>query len=373
MSRITGSKKTAHTVLIVCEGKNTEPSYFESLESYIRDKYSDHYPNGITFDIFPIGPETQEAIKQESELFSRKKTTRVVKNAEQIINEDIEEEYSPAPIRWVRYAQKQSINVGYNQVWSVFDYDNRSASHIEKSFNQAETATTDGIDKVQIAYSSYSFEYWILLHYELYEKYLGFSECKDEKREPIACGTKAHSDDCNGNKCLTGYLYLNDPKVGSILKTEESTFPYIKENMRKACIRAKYMRTLHSKETTNKWEMKPVTTMDEMLESLIPGLNNITWHLATNEIVFTNWKISWSRNESLLTIKLITNGRETVLINAYNICLYDEKLDHDGVNQRILKQGQGEYDIVEIDISKLDIIPCYISIKKGVDTHFSKL
>lgn len=372
MRRIVGAKKTGYSVLIVCEGVNTEPAYFESLESYIRINYSEHYKDGIAFEIFPYGPEVLEEFEKEDELFSRKKNTRVIRHSEQEINDDIEEEYYAAPVRWVRYAQINSINSGYNQVWSVFDYDNRQIDHIKKSFELAKEPVENGINEVQIAFSSYSFEYWILLHYTLYESYLGSSECKEGKNS-ILCGTKIHADDCEGQKCLAGCIYLFDSEVGGILKTKKSTFPFIESSMKNAHIRAEYMKELHSLNTTNIWEMHPVTTMNKMLEYLIPDFGGVKWHLNINEFIFKNWTLFFFTDGINLNARLITNGKETILIPTNGISILDENFDKKEYNSRIYITDEGESDVLVMNLSEIPFIPKFASVKFGSQTNYIKL
>ena len=96
------------TVLIVCEGKNTEPSYFEQFRV-----------STVTIKTVGVG----------------EGTTRLVEQAKKIAN-----------------------NKTYEQVWVVFDKDH----HSDSDFNQAiEVANSY---KFGVAYSNQSFEYWILLH-----------------------------------------------------------------------------------------------------------------------------------------------------------------------------------------------------------------
>ena len=94
------------TFLIVCEGKNTEPSYFKQFRL-----------STATIKIVGLG-------------FN---TTSLVKRAIQL------------------YKEKQ-----YDQVWCVFDYDGF------KNFNNA--IITAEANQFGVAYSNQAFEYWLILH-----------------------------------------------------------------------------------------------------------------------------------------------------------------------------------------------------------------
>lgn len=98
------------TILIVCEGKNTEPSYFKQ---------------------FRLSTAT---IKTVGEGFN---TISLVKRALEI-----------------------KKNKTYDQVWCVFDKDDFT----DNDFNNALKLAEDY--NLKVAYSNQAFEYWILLHFD---------------------------------------------------------------------------------------------------------------------------------------------------------------------------------------------------------------
>ncbi|MCG8321736.1 MAG: RloB family protein [Cytophagales bacterium] len=98
------------TILIVCEGENTEPSYFRQFKL-------------SSATVKPIGEGYN--------------TTSLVRRANQLSEEK-----------------------KYDQVWCVFDKDDFDPV----DFNNAiTTAETSGFN---VAYSNQAFEYWIILHFE---------------------------------------------------------------------------------------------------------------------------------------------------------------------------------------------------------------
>jgi hypothetical protein len=97
-------------ILIVCEGKNTEPSYFRQFKL------------------------TSATIKPVGEGYN---TISLVKRAMQL-----------------------ALERKYDQVWCVFDKDDFP----ENDFNDAITiASANGFG---VAYSNQSFEYWLILHFD---------------------------------------------------------------------------------------------------------------------------------------------------------------------------------------------------------------
>lgn len=98
------------TILIVCEGENTEPSYFKQF----RLSSATIKPIGLGF------------------------------NTVSLVN------------RAILLSQEKS----YNQVWCVFDKDDFSVN----DFNNAITIAQ--ANNFGVAYSNQAFEYWILLHFD---------------------------------------------------------------------------------------------------------------------------------------------------------------------------------------------------------------
>lgn len=100
------------TILIVCEGKNTEPSYFQQ---------------------FRLTSATVKAIGEGHNTIS------LVERAKQLAKDNENK---------------------YDQVWCVFDKDAFNSN----DFNNA-VSSDNGTD-FRVAYSNQAFEYWIILHFE---------------------------------------------------------------------------------------------------------------------------------------------------------------------------------------------------------------
>lgn len=106
--------------LIVCEGEETEPNYFEGF------KLSTREVTKITID--GIGMNTDSLIKE---------TEKIKNNLED--KKDIE----------------------FDQVWCVFDRDSFSPNNFNKAIAMAKKR------KFKVAYSNEAFEIWYLLHFQL--------------------------------------------------------------------------------------------------------------------------------------------------------------------------------------------------------------
>ena len=128
LSRRQGVREIKQSFLIVCEGEKTEPDYFKA---------------------FRMTAATVKAVGQAMN------TMTLVSKAISIREAD------------------QKRKKGYDQCWVVFDKDDFPA----KDFNQAiQFAENNGF---RVAYSNQAFEYWSLLHYNLYTGAIHRNQYKD--------------------------------------------------------------------------------------------------------------------------------------------------------------------------------------------------
>ena len=128
LSRRQGVREIKQSFLIVCEGEKTEPDYFKA---------------------FRMTAATIKAVGQAM-------------NTMTLVNKAIN----------IREADQKRKRV-YDQCWVVFDKDDFPA----KDFNQAiQLAEKNGF---RVAYSNQAFEYWFLLHYNLYTGAIHRNQYKD--------------------------------------------------------------------------------------------------------------------------------------------------------------------------------------------------
>ena len=128
LSRRQGIREIKQSFLIVCEGEKTEPDYFKA---------------------FRMTAATVKAVGQAM-------------NTMTLVSKAIS----------IRESDKKRKKV-YDQCWVVFDKDDFPA----KDFNQAiQFAEKNGF---RVAYSNQAFEYWFLLHYNLYTGAIHRNQYKD--------------------------------------------------------------------------------------------------------------------------------------------------------------------------------------------------
>lgn len=104
------------TILIVCEGKNTEPSYF----NHFRLTSAKVVPVGLGFNTISL----------------------------------------------VNGAIELSQHSKYEQVWFVFDKDDFAEDHFNNSIQRAVA------NNLNVAYSNQAFEYWLILHFDDHQIHL---------------------------------------------------------------------------------------------------------------------------------------------------------------------------------------------------------
>ena len=147
-------------ILIVCEGKNTEPSYFKQFRL-------------ATATIKPIGEGY---------------------NTISLVN------------RTISLAEEDD----YEQVWCVFDKDDFD----DNDFNNAIlTATTNGFG---VAYSNQAFEYWIILHFDDHQGGGMHRNLYDEKINDLLKPFKVNYDGKNSkiiSEEIFELLEATDPKT----------------------------------------------------------------------------------------------------------------------------------------------------------------
>lgn len=128
LSRRQGVREIKQSFLIVCEGEKTEPDYFKA---------------------FRMTAATVKAVGQAMNTMTLVSKAISIRDADQ---------------------KRKKI---YDQCWVVFDKDDFPA----KDFNQAiQYAEKNGF---RVAYSNQAFEYWFLLHYNLYTGAIHRSQYKD--------------------------------------------------------------------------------------------------------------------------------------------------------------------------------------------------
>jgi len=149
------------SILIICEGENTEPTYFKQIQV-----------RGVAIEAIGVGYNT---------------------------------------ISLVRKAEKLAFGRAYDEVWCVFDKDDFAAQDFNNAIYLAEKKHMHAV------YSNQAFEFWILLHFNDHQggslHRSRYNKILQEELQPYGV-----SYDGEGCKVITQELFnlmmAKDPKTG---------------------------------------------------------------------------------------------------------------------------------------------------------------
>lgn len=250
-----------NNIVIVCEGSETEAPYFEDLQKVIETCSPDRFTNIRVVPVneekvkrSPLRPASKRLLQPEYSYWVQIESSK-----------ELYDENKAQPVRYVREAQLFMENEGYKEAWAVFDHDNFSKRR--EAFAKA-----DEIDNLHIAFSSISFEEWIISHFERNPKAFFRSQCKDETGQSIKCESNP-TQGCRGVECLASYLrsqgYIEDyDKDGSGL------FLSLKDRLETAMINAAWLRHLDDRPV---YERNPYTDVDKLVARLLEIGNEYQW------------------------------------------------------------------------------------------------
>lgn len=191
-----GKRKFKRSILIVCEGTKTEHDYFEYIATHISYKKKiwdivEVCDNKTIPKDIPIAPPTELGKRKKRQFINPNKRKISEQNALKELcihlygeSDGIEqyEDIKAVPLRYVAQAQLiEEEQQMYEELWAVFDMDGHS--HHKQAYEKADEEVNG--KKVQIGFTSRSFEHWLLLHFEKNKTPFTSSECKDEHKKNV--------------------------------------------------------------------------------------------------------------------------------------------------------------------------------------------
>lgn len=315
-------RQSKYTLLIICEGKNTEPYLFNSIRDRILEgKYL------INEDIqVHIRPEVEDVhdVELTNVEYKPKRNPRTLLPGNRPVEKDIP---GVPPLKWVIAAQEELSDGTFNEVWVVFDNDGHPAR--KEAFQKAQE-TIDG-KQVQIAYSSIAFEYYLLLHFE--RKYHTFqkSECRKGKVQ-VNCSTGGnHADDCLGEECVGGYARRQG--YWKETKGKVSLFPMIENKLEAGFRNAAWLRSqsdIHAGNTPFH-DRNPYVTTDAIVKRLT-GYQDQYFEFIPFDKDFDirgNLLVCFRKD---LTVEITNTGENTLIVPAGSIT---KTLFESGTQQQI--------------------------------------
>ena len=308
-----------NNIIILCEGTETEVRYFKDLRNYVNAYAPDRFSD------IKIVPVVNDAIstknnKRKQRTLNPSSTFRYYEKEE--MDQGTYNQYKSQPVRYVREVQLFMEEDGYMEGWAVFDRDT-FAYHAE-AFSLAAS-----VDNLHIAFSSYCFEEWFLVHFERNPRPFGVSVCKDNADKDKGCGTGV-VDDCHGEICLAGRLRECNYIVNYAKNKDSILENYTLPRLEQCYANAAWIRTLS---TDPIYQRNPYTDVDLLVKHLLDDDRIHHWHELNDSFGFCGSVISVNYSDGVFTIN--NDGAISVILNSIN----SELCDMDCQAQRGLNWG----------------------------------
>ncbi len=222
------------------------------------------------------------------------------------------------PVGMVKEAKKSVKE--YGEVWVVFDKDSR-VDDINRDNKNLEAIELALKSKIKVAFSSISFEEWILLHFERNTTAFQRSDCESRstRRNPVICN-------CDGTICASTYIKQNH--YPNYEKGKAKLYDDLSDKRDRALEFAAWLKYHHSP-ITNYHLLNPYTDVD-ILVALLFELPTIRYVAINNSFSFegidfcvTNLIIA--NNVVSISIQTINTSNRTFIFNnvQQNIKLLD--------------------------------------------------
>ncbi len=255
----------ANNLVIVCEGTTTEYNYFQELAEYVLvNKLS-------SFSGIKVLPTPEENIISKN---SNKRVKRnfVGGNAKEFryytkkeSSQQLYDKFKGQPTRYLREAQLYLLEDGYNEGWAVYDKDHHSD-------HEGAMQLLESTPNLHVAFSAYSFEEWLLVHFERNGLAYNHSDCcnpKDKKSNPSCMG-----ENCIGGRLRTKNYISNFSKTGTgyfqkyTLREDGTLNPL-------PLINAVWTRSIHM--DNNRFTCNPYTDVDVLVKKLLNCVEDYKW------------------------------------------------------------------------------------------------
>lgn len=205
LERAEPTRNERSNILIVCEGKNTEPSYFSQFKL-------------SNAEVYPVG--------------EGKNTITLVESVGKIIN---------------------NLDKSFDQVWCVFDKDDFPNQNYDNAIAKAKSLNYN------VAYSNQAFEYWFILHFETHN---GGAMHRDDYCKRINDHLQGYNLKYDGDSKFvsSGFFEVMLSLTGRIIDDKPETLQDLAIN------RAKNIESHHTGETPANSES--ITLVHNLVESL---------------------------------------------------------------------------------------------------------
>ncbi len=277
-------RKPNISIFIACEGSNTEPLYFEKLKEIMED--DDIYPYAVT--VYP-----------DKELDENPKTDAIG-----LVNIAIERKDE------------------FDDLWVVFDKDGY-AKHKE-AFELAKE------NNINVAFSSISFETWVLLHFE---------------RSNISFAKSAN--------IIDEKFYKNDTYLDNYAKSGDyNVYPYIEDKTKEAFKNTSWLRNWLSSANPNYtvYEVNPYTDVDFLVKKLLLDDFVYEFRLLGQNLKFNDIEIAVNNRDIEYAVQITNSTGRSLVLNQFSF--YNSEMDKiELVNSVILGGNTVEINLGQIELS----------------------
>ncbi len=281
------------SIFIACEGKNTEPIYFEKIKEIVEEDFN------LAITIYP----------DKNDKMHSSHALGLVKEAQSRIED-------------------------FDEVWAVFDK-NGYTKH-QDAFDLANKPIQGKI--VNIAFSSISFEHWVLLHFE--KSNIAFPKSKDVIQRLIAHG------------------YFPEYEK----KTYIDTFSKLKDKTETALENSAWLQhqlaSTGSLPGTPVYQLNPYSNVGDLVKRLLGMETNIIWSANGIPTIVEDLVITIKHEGLILSIAVENNSNVRCVFNKNNIGEHLQIHDLNGqVNNYTLRETKiidpGEQAVLQLNLTSL--------------------
>jgi hypothetical protein len=271
MARKKNNIQLKPVLFIACEGTSSEFQYFESWAQ--AEEVLENFSRVVVY------PDEKE---------NRPKTT---------------------PYELLAIAKEKLQEGSADFAWVVFDKDMHPK--LKETFAEAEG--------VGIAFSSRSFEEWVLLHFEKNQMPFQATECKTVLQKPLNCGTVSVPD-CSPIDCLTGHIRRQNfiPDYSKKKSFDLHTHIYKKSEI--AIVNAAWLRFKKNlslnKTQSSLTNQNPYSDVDQLIFILTGREDKIEWTNLGNPATLNDWTICVNKNNGSIKVQLSHVAYQAKVLNA---------------------------------------------------------
>lgn len=294
------------SIVIVCEGTETENRYFKALGELSALEKVDVFPEPSK----PVKKKAKE--KRNSAARKLERGEKINGSKKEYISgvrdesDEMYKKYMSEAIRWVRAAHLLMHNEGYYEAWAVYDLDQGREKGHEEAFKYI-----NDVENLHIAFSAYSIEEWFLLHFERNRHPFLCSECKEgAKKKKVNCGIKncPSPNNCHGEKCLGGRL-REQGYIPEYAKEDGDKYAMMTlDKLHYACVNAAWTRSLSNEPF---YKCNPYSNADKLVMRLLGKSYDIAWVKMDDEFTYGECLLRIEKDEK--NIRLVHVGGKPIV------------------------------------------------------------